>query len=168
MSLLRDIEPARMGRVCEAMNNPGQNDPKRRDSEAAAKKWSRENERQSPPMDEQEQRSVQQSRAKAGADHRRGAPESAESKQTFPKREQRPGEAGLANEARPGLGTRADENDPAENPSRSRAQDDGMEPPKANPKAHRQPRPEPREQAPDTMAHEMERSTGVSGRTSGS
>src|SRR3954468_14021152 len=50
---------------------------------------------------------------------RPGRPESPQSNATFPKRSEKPGEAGLANEARPGLGTRQDE---------GAKQDDGLQP----------------------------------------
>lgn len=98
----------------------------------------------------------------------RGQPESPQSKETFPQRERKPGEAGLANEARPGLGSRADKADPAasEGPKgrgRRRVKTDDTGKPKATPYGYEEPRPEPREQAPDTMAHDQERSTGTSG-----
>src|SRR5688572_21137583 len=47
---------------------------------------------------------------------KRGKPESPESRETFPHRTDKPGQVGLANEARPGLGTRADNVDPAAAP----------------------------------------------------
>jgi hypothetical protein len=92
-----------------------------------------------------------------------GAPETAASRDTFPKRTRKPGDGGLANEARPGLGTRADEIDPAAIPTEPPK---GVKPgskPQATPHGYEEPRPEPREQSPDSMAHEQERSTGVSG-----
>lgn len=96
-----------------------------------------------------------------------GQPESPESRETFAKREQRPGEAGLANEARPGLGTRAEEerirNDPGVVPKSTRAPRHDPSKPKATRYGYDEPRPEPREQLPDSLAHEEERSTGVSG-----
>ena len=53
-------------------------------------------------------------------------PELPGSRETFPERTKKPGEAGLANEARPGLGTRAEEdewrNDPGAGKSRRKAQ----------------------------------------------
>ena len=98
----------------------------------------------------------------------RGQPESPESRETFAHRERKPGDAGLANEARPGLGTRADDAEPAPSDrpkprgrKRTRVDDTGK--PKATPYGYEEPRPEPREQAPDTLAHEQERSTGTSG-----
>jgi hypothetical protein len=80
---------------------------------------------------------------------------------------------GLANEARPGLGTRAEDADPATAPAKSEAanneaHDDGMSPPKADPRKYRPPTPEPQEQAPDSLEHELQRSSGVSGHTGGS
>lgn len=84
-----------------------------------------------------------------------------------------PGVVGLGNEARPGLGTRANEPFPgepdtepaneAETPAEgeggnvAQRQHSGVEP-------NDKPVPrEPREQQPDTWDHEEERSTGVSG-----
>jgi hypothetical protein len=93
-----------------------------------------------------------------------GKPESPESKETFPHRTEKPGGAGLANEARPGLGTRADNPDPAAAP----APDQNVsksDPPQATPYAYEEPRPEPRDQPPDSRPHQEERSTGVSGHT---
>lgn len=97
-----------------------------------------------------------------------GQPETAESRETFAEREKRPGEVGLANEARPGLGTRAEDeearNDPAE--ARERVdkplvKDSGK--PKATRYGYSEPRPEPREQDANSLAHELERQTGASG-----
>lgn len=91
-----------------------------------------------------------------------GRPESPQSNETFPKRTAKPGDTGLANEARPGLGSR----------------DDGMKP---LPKGGSKPSPhdqeplgrnaplaerEPREQKSDP-ARDAERDTGVSGHSSG-
>jgi hypothetical protein len=96
-----------------------------------------------------------------------GAPETPESRATFPKRTEKPGHAGLANEARPGLGTRGDDPNAgkkAEAPPReakSRAK------PRATKRGYEEPPPAPREQAPDTLEHEQERSTGVSGHSGG-
>jgi hypothetical protein len=95
----------------------------------------------------------------------KGAPESPQSRQTFPKRSRKPGAAGLANEARPGLGTRADEADPNAGPGEIPKEAKSQSKPKATPHAYEEPRPEPREQRPDSLAHEQERSTGVSGHT---
>lgn len=93
-----------------------------------------------------------------------GLPESPASRETFPEREKRPGQVGLANEARPGLGTRAEDererNDPHPE-KKSHISDKGK--PKATPHGYEEPRPEPREQEPNSLAHEQERSTGVSG-----
>ena len=97
-----------------------------------------------------------------------GAPESAASRESFPQRKRKPGQVGLANEARPGLGTRGDNVDPASGPE---ADAGGEQDPEAKPEAtehgYEEPRPEPREQAPDSLAHDQERSTGVSGQSSG-
>ena len=93
---------------------------------------------------------------------RAGAPESAASKETFGKRTKKPGRVGLANEARPGLGSRRNEAAPtARPPKRKPAKESGK--PRATPRGYEEPRPEPREQPSDTMAHELERSTGTSG-----
>jgi hypothetical protein len=98
---------------------------------------------------------------------RPGRPESPQSNATFPKRSEKPGEAGLANEARPGLGTRQDE---------GANQDDGLQPLKRgpaqpSPQDHEPlgrnaplPKREPREQKNDP-AREAERDTGVTGHT---
>jgi hypothetical protein len=92
-----------------------------------------------------------------------GAPETEASRSTFPKRTQKPGDEGLANEPRPGLGTRADEVDPASIPPEPPKDAKSESKPQATPHGYEEPRPAPREQAPDSMAHEQERSTGVSG-----
>ena len=68
-------------------------------------------------------------------------------------RQRRPGEAGLANEARPGLGTRA-----AEKETSAAAESDQAAPVR---------RPPRREQDSASLAQEMQRSTGVSGHSSG-
>ncbi len=68
-------------------------------------------------------------------------------------RRRRPGEVGLANEARPGLGTRA-----AGREAGAPAGGAAIPPVR---------RPAPREQDSDSLAQEMQRSTGVSGHTSG-
>lgn len=84
----------------------------------------------------------------------------------FEKRQERPGDAGLANEARPGLGTRADEAEPKPAPGAHRP--DRREPraPEAA-KKFQPPRPDPQEQGADSLAQEEQRSTGVSGHSSG-
>ena len=97
---------------------------------------------------------------------RTGAPESRQSNETFPRRTDPPGKAGLANETRPGLGTRGTDVSPDANPGDAKL-------PKGETVAQRQrssrepndkPLPrDPQEQRPDTWAHEAERSTGVSG-----
>jgi hypothetical protein len=96
-----------------------------------------------------------------------GAPETAESRATFPKRTKRPRQAGLANEARAGLGTRGDYVDPSAIPDRPPKEATSRSKPQATPHGYEEPRPEPRDQPPDSMAHEQERSTGVSGQSSG-
>src|ERR1051326_718944 len=99
-----------------------------------------------------------------------GAVESPQPKETFPKRSQRPGETGLANETRPGLGTRADESvDPAVTPKRPTATTKASTPTKGiRPPQPPEQRPEFREQDPNSLAHQEERDTGVSGHSSSS
>lgn len=104
-----------------------------------------------------------------------GGSESPQSRKTFARRTKPPGEVGLANETRPGLGTRFNEPFPGEPPLSASAgvvensgeqtvaqrQHSSIEP-------NDKPLPrEPQEQRPDSWAHEAERSTGVSGHTSG-
>lgn len=101
-----------------------------------------------------------------GAPVKGGAPETAASQKTFPERTERPEHgAGLANEARPGLGTRADEAAPsADAPGPDNFPDaKSSAKPRATRYGYEKPRPSPREQAPDSMAHEIERQTGASG-----
>ena len=152
------------------MNSPQSNQPNQGGRpEDEARKWSRQNEEQAPAMNPREEQSVRESQKRQG-----GAPESQQSRETFAQREKRPGETGLANEARPGLGTRSDSKSPTGESKPARpgdrgavVQDDGLTPPKADPKKHQEPRPAPREQAPDSMAHELERSSGASGMSGG-
>lgn len=107
---------------------------------------------------------------------RTGAPESPQSNETFKRRSIPPSQAGLANETRPGLGTRAKKPFPGEPGDEPKEGSSGDKLAKNN-VAKRQhssrepndkPLPrEPQEQRPDTWAHEAERSTGVSGHSSG-
>jgi hypothetical protein len=102
----------------------------------------------------------------SNSDRRPGKPESPASNETFPRRTERPGEAGLANQTRPGLGERE-------------GSDDGLKPlraTKGKPTPHDKeplgrdaplPPRAPREQKPDSVAHEQERDTGMSGQSSG-
>ncbi len=122
-------------------------------------------------------RDPKEAKRPASEKRRTGAPESPQSNETFKRRTDPPGQAGLANETRPGLGTRAlepapcaegapeprDENDEATgDDSVARRQRSSREP-------NDKPLPrDPQEQRPDTWAHEAERSTGVSGHSSGS
>jgi hypothetical protein len=92
-----------------------------------------------------------------------GLPESTASRSTFSKRTKKPRGVGLANEARPGLGTRSDDPNPDAIPKTSPKEAKSDSKPQATPHGYEEPRPEPREQAPDSMAHEQERSSGVSG-----
>ena len=96
-----------------------------------------------------------------------GRPESPQSRETFPERTKKPGQVGLANEARPGLGTRADEADPAAAPEKAPKEAKSNTKPRATKLGYEEPRPAPREQPPNTMAHEQERSTGMSGQSGG-
>jgi hypothetical protein len=91
-------------------------------------------------------------------------PESSESPETVSERTKPPGAAGLANEARPGLGTRASEPAP-ESPKPVRTVDkSGKESaPRITRNSYEEPRPDPREQPSDSLEHDEERSTGVSG-----
>lgn len=83
------------------------------------------------------------------------------------KPKQKPGAEGLANEARPGLGTRDDNWDPASAKATANDKTADTSKPRATPHGYEEPRPEPREQPADSFAHEQERSTGVSGQSSG-
>lgn len=103
-------------------------------------------------------------------ERRAGLPESPQSEETFPHRTEPPGQAGLANEARPGLGTRRDEPFPGE-PRHTPPADSGEEA-EDNVSRHQhssrepndKPLPrDPREQMPDSWNHEEERDTGASG-----
>jgi hypothetical protein len=97
--------------------------------------------------------------------------ESAASIETFPKRRKKPGEVGLANEVRPGLGTRAktgqSKGSKAGTKSAGLVRYDKEPLGRVAPLPPAKPRRAPREQAPDSLAHELERDTGVSGHTSG-
>src|SRR3954467_14684807 len=90
-----------------------------------------------------------------------GTHESPASLATFPQRTKRPGQVGLANEARPGLGTRSIDDAPGDQPSLPQAEDDSKAESKIQPPPTR--RPEPTEQDPDSLQHILERDTGVSG-----
>lgn len=91
----------------------------------------------------------------------------AKDEKAAPRRKPMPGDVGLANEPRPGLGTRRNDTDPIR-PLEDVADDAGANSkPKATKRAYEEPRPDPREQASDSLAHDEERSTGVSGQSSG-
>jgi hypothetical protein len=101
-------------------------------------------------------------------------PESRQSNETFPHRTERPGEAGLANEVRPGLGSRKEETKgrKVEETKKPTEPKKGKGPAGAHdhePRGRNAPLPprEPREQRPGTMEREEERDTGVSGHSSG-
>jgi|SRR5215216_4770163 len=94
-----------------------------------------------------------------------GAPESPGSLETFPERTKRPGQVGLANEARPGLGTRSDDESKGDQPLPPDANDTSESATKIQPPPTR--RPEPVEQDPDSRQHDLERDTGVSGHSGG-
>jgi hypothetical protein len=125
----------------------------------------------SDPQDWHEKR-IQELKRQRSSAAASGRPESPQSKETFAQREKRPGEVGLANEARPGLGTRADDSEEAvavnvasgsRSKRRPRKTVDDNSQPRATPYAYEEPRPEPREQAADSLAHQQERSTAASG-----
>ena len=69
----------------------------------------------------------------------------AESRQTLPKPIPKPGEAGLANEARPGLGTRANNPDPSLSPKSGSEKNGSDQEPAATPRGYEEPRPEARD-----------------------
>ena len=104
---------------------------------------------------------------KRGRPGRSGAGESAGSRETFPQRTRKPGEVGLANEPRPGLGSRADDDADETRPTSPPPDAKGPGKPKATPRGYEEPRPAPRDQPPDSRAHDEERSTGISGQSSG-
>lgn len=99
-----------------------------------------------------------------------GAKESRASVETFPLRTKPPGSVGLANEGRPGLGTRADAVSPGASPAdvpkreKKQAVAEGGDRPVPKPPEDR---PEPEEQDPNSLAQEQQRSTGVSGHAGG-
>lgn len=81
-------------------------------------------------------------------------------------RVQRPGEAGLANEKRPGLGTRSEKEQQL--PPKPKAAETAP-PIDERARLPKPPldRPAPQEQDPASLAHEYERATGMSGQTGG-
>ena len=85
--------------------------------------------------------------------------ESPPSRETFPKRTRRPGEVGLANELRPGLGTRR-KAAPSKTSGVKRKTKTDREP---LGRVAPLPPSKPREEPADTFAHELEHDTGVSG-----
>lgn len=93
---------------------------------------------------------------KSGAAARKGRPESPQSKKTFSRRTARPGEVGLANETRPGLGTRGRKMKSP--PKKTVGQD-------ADPLGRNAPLipREPREQKAGSLGAELERATVASG-----
>ena len=97
----------------------------------------------------------------------KSATEVPKSPESSAKGTRKPREMGLANEARPGLGTRADNPDPAAIPDASPKEAKSGSKPKATKHGYEEPRAEPREQPSDSRAHDEERSTGVSGQSSG-
>jgi hypothetical protein len=124
------------------------------------------------PIDQRDwhERRIEEARKGEGAGKpaKSSGQKSAKARKATPRRKQKPGDVGLANEPRPGLGARRNDADPvraledvADDPA------DSSEP-KATKHGYEEPRPDPREQAPDSLAHDEERSTGVSGHSSGS
>jgi hypothetical protein len=73
--------------------------------------------------------------------------------------------AGLANETRPGLGTRAVDQETGASLRRVKARSTGKQRAADGPLTPDQRRPEPIEQNSSSLAQEEERSTGVSGHT---
>jgi hypothetical protein len=94
-----------------------------------------------------------------------GAPESPAASEPSSKRTKRAGKAGLANEVRPGLGTRT-ETAPSGSASANTTAHDTEPMGRNAPLPPGKPKPAPREQAPESLAHQEERDTGVSGHTS--
>lgn len=97
------------------------------------------------------------------AQNQQVAPDSPASKETFAERTRRPGDVGLANESRPGLGSRA-----ADDGSAPLRKTGGRPTPQdAEPLGRNAPLPprEPREQKSDPAAREQERDTEASGQS---
>ena len=92
-----------------------------------------------------------------------GAHESPESIETFAQRTKRPGKVGLANESRPGLGTRGQE---PENKT-AKVTKAGIEPDEDTNEPPPEERHEPEEQDPNSFEQEEQRDTGVSGHSGG-
>jgi hypothetical protein len=94
---------------------------------------------------------------------RPGAPRSPKSIETSPSQAKHRGQVGLANESRPGLGTREreDENENAEAVENNNSPDETL--PDDNVPLPPKERPEPSEQDSDSLAQEQQRETGVSG-----
>jgi hypothetical protein len=102
-------------------------------------------------------RSNSQNTARARDRAHEGRSESPQSNATFPRRTERPGAAGLANERRPGLGSRG----PAKRgQAKAKAVRQDAEPLGRNAPLRQR---EPREQKPDSRAAEQERDTSASG-----
>jgi hypothetical protein len=100
-------------------------------------------------------------------DARERARESKPSRETSPKRTQKPGEVGLANEVRPGLGTRT-KTKSSNAPVVQRKTKTDREPlGRVAPLPPSKRRSSPREQPSDAFARELEHDTGVSGHASG-
>lgn len=102
----------------------------------------------------------------AGADRPdRQGKERAEHVDAFKKRQLRPGKAGLANEPRPGLGTRASK------PGVERKEGAPLKPWRTRAvkaaKKYQEPRPAPQEEPADDLLQAQERSTGMSGQSAG-
>lgn len=121
-------------------------------------------------------KSVRNTKSKPAASARRGtgghgqavrtAGERAQHLDAFKKRTRRPGKGvGLANEPRPGLGTRAVE------PDIQRKEGAPLKPWRARAakaaKTYQPPRPEPQEEPDDERLQAEERSTGMSGQSAG-
>ena len=104
----------------------------------------------------------------ANSGQKPGAHESTASQESFSQRTKRPGQVGLANEARPGLVSRAAGQKDSDSETARVLEIDVTD--VASLESLPQPperRPDPVEQDPDSLAHQWERETGVSGRSSG-
>lgn len=123
------------------------------------------------PIDQRDwhERRIEEARKSAGAEKpaKGNAKKATKSRKAAPRQKRKTGAVGLANEPRPGLGTRRNDTDPIRALEDVADDSAGNSQPKATKRAYEEPRPDPREQASDSRAHDEERSTGVSGQSSG-
>jgi hypothetical protein len=148
--------------VHQRMKNPSSSpkspaDDSRKD---AAKEWSRQNDEQRSTRAATQDPEVEKAEQQRTGQHRDESGQSGA--QRSEQRTEPPGEAGLANENRPGLGTRAAHTD--QPLTRGRPVDVQRQ---ASDQGQTTKRPEPREQRSDSLAQEQQRSTGMSGMSSG-